>query len=528
MQNQLLKKKEKIFSYSPSKALKTIIDAEDSISLIRSFTEEDLYFLMNEIGVSDFLPVLASASNSQWEYILDVEIWEKDRVSIKSLDIWFANLFESFQERFCNYMLNEKLELAELYFLKTMDIKIRKEDEDPADFRSGGFITFDDTFYIRAKNKKNKSLEILKYLAKYDYQKYQRILFEILAIIPSEIEEENYQKKSVRLSEKGFLPFEEAISIYQIMSYKELDESKKYKAKYDKKIDGYYKKVLSSSLKIIENKNVLNSITTELAFLCNQMAVLSRTKIKRRNDIEKIKEKAMATLKIAIEILAEKKGAFVDANFTATIFKEYPVSSLFRFGYSEILKLKNRANKWLKNSWFKKEKLTLHFLGETKMGFLGGLFLPAPLFFSNSSYKNFSSLKEIKIAEKELSDTILIDEIFSILKPKIRTKIKPKIKKDKFLNYKKLLLTLWAKRELEITSYSIPFEKFKKFFIELFNKNGEIKKEAKKSFLNFIETETKIKTDIFDSFLVREIEEEYKNVSKKDIDKRFVKNFIIH
>ncbi|PQP33594.1 hypothetical protein C6A37_12120, partial [Desulfobacteraceae bacterium SEEP-SAG9] len=57
----------------------------------------------------------------------------------------------------------------------------------------------------------------------FDHSIYQNVLLESSSIIPAELEEEAYRLRNVRLGEKGFLPFDEAISIYQPLSPDDLE-----------------------------------------------------------------------------------------------------------------------------------------------------------------------------------------------------------------------------------------------------------------------------------------------------------------
>ena len=45
---------------------------------------------------------------------------------------------------------------------------------------------------------------------------------ESVSLIPSEIEEELFRLRNVRLAEKGFLPFHEAVGVYQPLQPREL------------------------------------------------------------------------------------------------------------------------------------------------------------------------------------------------------------------------------------------------------------------------------------------------------------------
>lgn len=76
----LRKKRESIFKMDPEKAMEEILDFNESYALVHSFPEQSLYMLMHEAGHEDFLPILSMATKKQWEYIVDLEIWEKNRL----------------------------------------------------------------------------------------------------------------------------------------------------------------------------------------------------------------------------------------------------------------------------------------------------------------------------------------------------------------------------------------------------------------------------------------------------------------
>ena len=54
----------------------------------------------------------------------------------------------------------------------------------------------------------------------------QHLLLEATSLIPAENEEDVYRLRSVRLAEKGFLPFDEAISVYRPLGAEELLQQK--------------------------------------------------------------------------------------------------------------------------------------------------------------------------------------------------------------------------------------------------------------------------------------------------------------
>jgi len=228
----LLRQRKKILSLPPEKALDAILDSPQPAALVHSCSEEDLYFLIHDIGPEDSLQLLSLASNRQWEYILDMETWERDRLEISSVTRWLYLLLKTDPNRLVQWTINEKSDLIEHYLFKTIEVRIRNHDQDPSDFGED-FFTYDDTFYVRFikdplvpepdnsihKTHQEEFLsQFLERLAGFDHSIYQNVLLESSGIIPAELEEEAYRLRNVRLGEKGFLPFDEAISIYQPLS----------------------------------------------------------------------------------------------------------------------------------------------------------------------------------------------------------------------------------------------------------------------------------------------------------------------
>ncbi|MBF0377661.1 MAG: hypothetical protein HQK72_09270 [Desulfamplus sp.] len=258
----------KILALPAEKALDTILDTPFPASLIQSFPEQDLHFLMHHIGEDDFLPVLALASSEQWEYILDVEVWNNDRLDLVQMTNMLSLLYKADPQRLIRWAIKDKTEFIEYYLFNNLEIRIREHDEDPSDFMDilgdikNEFITIDSIFYFRFPHQKwkkesysnstqeseddiesNQNLvssildqesiesesyqesmpqsseifisDMLNTLADMDLSVFHALLLETCTIIPSETEEEEFRLKNVRLAEKGFLPPHEAVAIYQ-------------------------------------------------------------------------------------------------------------------------------------------------------------------------------------------------------------------------------------------------------------------------------------------------------------------------
>ena len=563
----LTRQRKELLSLPPEEMLNSILNSTQSTALVHSFSEEDFYFLIHNIGIEDSHPLLYLASNKQWEYIIDLEVWEKDRIEFASITRWFDLLFKVDPNRFIKWSLDQNFEFIKFYLFKNIEVKIRETDQDPSEL-GDAFITLDDIFYVRfldepisfesdvdesyETNKKYRDAFLSRYLktlADNDHIVYQKVLLESSNVIPTESEEEAYRLRNVRLAEKGFLPYEEAIGIYQPMKVRDfkIQENKFINQDPDQKlffpVPLYHTGIIEEenhftvALKNIKTDDVLEQIQSEFAGLCNRIISAGEETIREKDELRNIVKKASGYLNIGIIKLTEDKGERDTEHFT-TLIQNYPLSSIFRVGFGLALELKWRAERWLKKSWFSSKGLLLGFWGEEWMGVLGGLLIKKPLFYDNSKtgelYREFISIDDIKKTENILNEIIAFDELFSLIS------IEPDPATKGYLTYKNFILTLWARHTLGLSEELIPltFDEFRGFFDDLWAGKEQPRKTSlsiKESFLNWVSSKTglvhyEISQRLGQSFenLFSEIESEYGKVSRNDLDPRYIHLFLIN
>ena len=557
--------REKIVSMSPENALNAILDSPQPAALIHSFPEEDFYFLIHDIGLEDALPLLSLASDRQWEYVVDLEGWQKHRIELKSVTRWLDLLFKVDPDRFIKWFLDQKTEFMEFYLFKNIEVKIREENQDPSEF-GDEFFTYDDTLYVKfldetferdteesesddaIKKDRNAFLsQFFKALAAVDHITYQKVLLESCSVIPAETEEEAYRLRNVRLAEKGFLPYEEAMGVYQPLKPEDFkaQDTKFITTDPGRKlffpVPLYHSGILeqenlfTAALKKIEPGDVIEQIQIEFAGLCNLIISADQKNIREKEELKSIVKKVSGYLNIGLERLSPDDKT-PEAGYCATLIRNHSLSDIFRVGYGMALELKWRAEKWRKQSWFEKQGLLLSFWGEQWLGILGGLLIKKPLFFDNYKtgvlYREFMSMEDIRAAENVLSEIMLFDDLFSLMA------INPEPVTDRFLTYKSFILTLWARdylglsREIE----ALRLDEFKRLLDDLWTDNKKpykIRRSMKESFLSWLSDRTgfanyEISRKLGHTLenLFSEIQNEYGEVSRKDLDPRYIDLFL--
>lgn len=579
---RLRARREEILSMPPETALAQIMDEKHPAALVHSFPDQDFYFLVHDIGLGDAMPLLALASDRQREYIVDMEGWHRDRLHPAAMTGWLNAMLMADPDRVADWLLKDQTELLELILFRNIQLAIREHDEDPSKF-PGDFFTHDDIYYIRILDDPNLAspeelpsdsteklmddqrrgfiYRLLARMADLDHVAYQKVLLEAVSLMPAEVEEEVYRLRNVRMAEKGFLPFDEAVGIYQPVSPEELGVQPAKTFGGDEEDDEslsapmYPVKLLqqgtafSDALREIDAPLLLQRIQMEFVALCNQVISADQQKIQAREALRAMVEKVCGYLNIGLEASAPGDTAAPGnrAAAMASLIERLPLSQVFRAGYGKALELKWRVARWRKTAWFEKAGLPLTFWGETWLGILGGLVVDKPLFFDNyrtgqSLYREFRSLEEIEETEQAFSDILAVDDLLSGMSVDCRND------SSHLLTWQNLLLTLWAHAYLELDGAEIdaqgrpapiPRSEFKTFFKALFAGEGAVSevslrtdKAMKIEFLKWLSARSGQRSEditgrlgsVFDDLFSR-VDEELGAIQPEDIDPRFLQLF---
>jgi hypothetical protein len=563
---QLQEKRREVLELPPEKALERILDDPQPAALVHSFPEQDFYLLVNEIGPEDCLPLLALATDRQWDHIVDLETWQKDRIAINSVTRWMNLLMEADPRRFIQWILRDQLEFIEFYLLKNLEIRIREHDQDPAEF-GDEYFSLDDVYYLRFidiptdtesekltdEQRRAFLTRLAERLAAYDHHTFQSVLLEAAHIIPAETEEDCYRWRSVRQAEKGFLPFDEAVGIYQPLTPAALaKKGNKFIPPETERVSSLPVPItplrelkqdnfFTRALQRIEAANALQLVQTEFANLCNQIVVADHRAIGDRQGLQEIVKKASGYISIGLERMLKKE---VDPARAATLVTRHTLQDIFRTGFGAALELKWRAEKWLSKCWFGQANLKLTFWGEQWMGIVGGLLVKKPLFYDNYKsgvlYREFASLEDIRQTEAVFDQVVAIDDLLSLMNIRLDSP-----SRYGFLTFKNLLLTMWARHYRRLKGErlkALTVKQFRPFFENLLpgsvDPDGrpvrKIPQEMKTAFLTWLAAETGLKDyeisgrlgQTFED-LFNEIESEYGRVAAADIDPRFVHLFLL-
>lgn len=561
----LAEKRQRLVRLPAEKAMEEMLTDPKSTALVQSFPEEDLYLLIQELGPDDALPLLSLASNRQWQFCVDMEIWDRDRIHPERFARWMQVLLHADPERFVKWTLSENLEPIERFLHLHVELFILEHDMDPSDFPDDTF-TFDGIYYIRLRNAFDSNEEhpspspaIEPFLNDFFNQLYeqdnhavfQNLLLESRWILPSEIEEEAYRLKCVRLAEKGFPPYEEAISLYQPLDPEHLlprtsrpstlKDTENTLSAIPSIVINPEQHPIDIGFDDVRNDPLFPEILSEIGALANQIAVIDKVHLSSRDDLAGLIRKVRAYLGIGIEILS---GAPFHPPTAAQFLRRYPLSAIFRVGYGRIMLLHRQTDHWVRTSWFRRAGMKLDFWEEEGMAVIGGILLPRPKCYdpalSDPSYREFGSLAEIRKTQHKLEDYRTLDAILESLCMNLPSDLLRAFR-SRHLTYPCLLLTLYAASRMEMSPEELPLDpiRFQSFFDTIWidpHANGP--KQVSEAFQSDLQQWLSNATGVHPSEMlsrighvfsqwIRNIESELGMISADRIDHRFVSMFWI-
>ena len=564
---QLADERQRILSLPADKAMNAILEHPQPAALVHSFPEEDLFFLIHDIGRDDALPLISLASNRQWEYFLDVQGWHRDQMDYQTVTTWLHLLLKADPDRLVKWCLDEKIEFLEMYLFRNIELRIRDTDESPSDF-GNGYFSDDDTYYVRLvdyptttpeeeafKARRDAMLnQLLNRLSFFDHARYQGLLMEAIHVIPAEIEEELFRLRNVRLAEKGFLPFHEAVGVYQPLRPGDLAaKGKKIIGTASTGAGGTSTPQLAASfldtdnlfvraLKSIHDPQVIEQLQTELASLCNQVISADQTVILNRHQLQAVVVKTSGFLNIGIEQLTGTDPTHREAK-ASLLMQHHLLADIFRIGFAGVLQLHWDAVRWRKTSWFQSQQLPLTFWDETWLGLLGGLLIDRPQVYDPSSadtnYRDFHTLQEISTTRDRLEQLIAVDQLLGDMQTVVQSPAD-----IRFFTYKNLILTLWSRSWLNLppidhqtTTLAVPLSDFKRFYTALWadQTDHRIIDDAKKNeFLNWVAKASGQSPEILSERLgtifedlFSDIERELGPVKSGNLEPRYVQLFLL-
>ncbi len=529
-----------------SRILGRITEQKNPRKLVQSLPSADFFWLVKKVGEEDCLPLLELASEAQWQYLLDLEIWRKDRVDTADTWAWIKRLQQADSKRLVRWLFREGETLASYQLFRSIEVIVGSQDDEVYDLPEG-FFSLDGVFHIRVTDSEHREAieNIMRVMAKEDYVRYHALLLSLAGVIPTELEDMMLRLRNVRLAEHGFLPREEAMSVYapldpSALSFEKTEvlpgifEDEEIRALVPA-LPLYHtdaENMLTEATSKIEDPVFMDKIRLEFAGLCNQIMSADGLLVPEIDVLVRSCQRAARVLNLALERLCGK-----DRSRAEQVLRSHSFVDLFRVGFGLTLKLNWEAERWLKESWFFGQGLDTDFWGEKWGGTLAGLLDKRPQHYlglkGKEAYKDFEWLSELGESLQDLRRLMVLDGLIERLAASYPTDEEWMGSPE--LNFRPLLFNPWGRLLLGLQpSFSgLSLEQAKRLLHRLragskkppYEMPGFEETFVRDLMSYALEADPEAKSILKDALSViwHEFREEYKWVILDDLDARYSK-----
>jgi Family of unknown function (DUF6178) len=447
-----------ILSLSGSVALNRILALAHPEEFVRSMAHVDFYWVVKKIGEEDVLPILQMASSEQWGFLLDLELWKKDRLDLRQAGDWLGRLLQADPARLVRWLLGEGEYFTYFYLSKLLQVETKSKDDmqDVAE----GFITLDGIHYLRILDPEQEEVlrSLLQHFARKDYLRYQSILMGLSGVVPSEVEEEMYRRRNVRLAEDGFLPYEEAVAVYTALKKDLLKERPAVPVDYPRSAEEERTEaplmpilhvsenhLMAAAMRRSEDPLLLDRVGLEFAGLCSQVFSAEGLSENTPEALVQTVRKAAGYVNVGLERWCGRDLALCEQ-----VLRENTMLDLFRSGFSLAVEMRWETEQWLKKAWFARRGFRPAFWEEEWGATLVGVVQKRPLLFDRSQkeepYRSFESLEEVETCRKTIRRLMVLDRLLETLVD--RHPLDEKWSKDPLFTFHSLLFNYWARKQL--------------------------------------------------------------------------------
>lgn len=416
-----------LIELSDKEIVERLLAVPDPRGAVQSLSRQDYYWLIKNAD-EEWLALIALGSERQWQYLLDLELWTKDRIDPERMKLWMERYAEADPERFAKWLLTEDLSLAYAYLNQMVEIIKVDPDEEDRDIPEG-FFSFDGVTFVRPRDDESYHVvrAVLDAMARVDMERCEWVLTTLGGIVPAEMEEEMYHFRNARLADDGFLPFDEALAVYVPLDPSVLKDGSFHGTTIEMHGDEEEEipprlplaraaagEVLGKALETLARDPIIERLSSEFAGLTNRIIAADGLEGRELEDMVGAARKAGSYVNLALEFRA---GG--DVNEAAVLLRKNPVPALFQVGYGLVHRVVKEAKNFEKQSWFRSAGIPRSFWGEPMGKVLIGLLDKRPKFYEAQAavpgYRDFEKIQDLESARETLKNLELLDDLFARL-----------------------------------------------------------------------------------------------------------------
>jgi hypothetical protein len=388
-----------------------ILSAPEAERLVQSFSPETLYYTLKEIGSADAGDLLSLALPEQVQSLFDLDCWNKDRPNFARMREWIEALSEAGRRRLADGLMQLDMEMVALLlrgYVKVHRLDDPNAAEDPPFNR---YVQFDEHYLIEFIRNDAISQHISDFIEEAferDYNYFAGVMEEIYWGVEAELEEEAYQFRSARLSDRGFPDYFEAQDVFAYINPREflkireqyekptradmLDDRELLPPEMAPALAGADASLFNIALTAGFAAHSKRQVRAEMAMVSNQVLMARAVDF---GDLEAVRVAVEMThnyLNLGLENLA---GGDLDA--AVEHLRDTHLKLIFRLGVSLTIDLRKRAEETLARLGFAPGRtIDIAFLDSPYREALAGFLARQPRFFAGLDGKGGVEMRDFR------------------------------------------------------------------------------------------------------------------------------------
>jgi len=411
-----------------------LLAREDADQAIRGLSELELYYAVKALGADEAGPLLALVTRDQIRALIDLDVWQKDRLAIEDLLVWLGAFKEVSEARLAEAVLALDPEtIGTLLRRRLLITRVIREDaggtlpdwalEPPEELlpvnqsQDRRFLyaarTIDEWDEIdgsdqRIDEEERKAVlelvEVLYQVAGPDQASAVLRLAE--TDMSSDLEETAFRFREARLEDLGFPSLERAVEVYTPVAPAELGQLPVQPAP-ELHLPALHagrvsQGLLRDALRAIPAAEDVRRIEAELVPLANAMLRADGVEPQDLDGIKEAIDRMRAYLELGSAVGAEP-GKMVEV--AAERLAKHPLRALFGVGYGLTLRLHTLAKRILGEGAFRAGDRSFALLVDEDRALLAALLERRPrlVLAPSAEPRPFANLNDLERVEAELN-----------------------------------------------------------------------------------------------------------------------------
>jgi hypothetical protein len=420
---------ERVLQVPWKERMDVIMQSRLARELVQAMPEEEVFWMVKQRGVEDSLPIIARTTHEQFQYLIDIDCWQRDQLLPENCLSWYkmlgrcniAKVLEWFDQADTALLVASLKQFVSVH-------KIEEESDFSEEYEFMPPCTIDNINYFRfvSEDAQLVLLPLFKVLLGNDTGCFQSLIEGLIWDSRVESEEEALHWRQSRRAENGFQPFDEAFSMYQPLGDPDLQvqsdtpdtepsgsamhEGKEVQLRYalaEDRLPAFLRSVVS-----VLDAEQLEHFEQLIIALANRLMVADCMEVRDLDDVMRGLRKTAGLMSIGLEHLSS--GDLQRA--CRHLIDQHP-EYLFRCGYSLVHHIAQRLRKHSGTVWIADADRFMAFYGTPLADTALGLVRARPLFYEglvrpeSSLYRDFACYSEVAAAGAAVERLIAVDTL---------------------------------------------------------------------------------------------------------------------